>query len=360
MNPAPQLRLLALATLLALTGCSMEDFSSNLKTLRSTGGFSIVSEQRSYANASTGMSSHYGEYHFRINGKRVDPDILGAALFPEKSPCHSPFYRVSDVRLLPDNAVLAMFSITNARCELGDIVMARISARNGKLGVERLPIAGDTARIINGTFILRRGDAPSRTSNEHEPRLAEQADPSLPQIFLETEPLGDGERHTRMIRLDLGSLAQIDLGQGSVMRFVGADTLLMLDIPWQNKRPVAKVRLVRVSDGQTLAFQSLRIACLRPAGSEANYRALFHLSMLEQDIQIRAQHEAIATGKEITIPDPLGITDFNQDKLPPLAMNAANFAVGETLRASLLARLVDGKIELDIGQQLRPVKNCQP
>ncbi len=360
MNLASPLRQLALAALLMLTGCSMEDFSSSQKTLRSADGFSIVSEQRSYANPSTGMSTHHGEYHFRINGKRVDPDILGAALFPEKSRCHSPFYRVSDLRLLPDNAVLAIFSITNAQCELGNIVMARISAREGKLGVERLLIADDTARIINGTFIVRRGDALSRTSNEHAPRLIEQSDQNLPQIFLEAEPLGDGERLTRMIRLDLGSLAQIDLGKGSVMRFVGADSLLMLDIPWQNKRPVAKVRLVRVSDGQTLAFQSLRIACLRPAGSEANYRALFQLSMLEQEIQIRAQREAIATGKEVTIPDPLGITDFNQDKLPPLAMDAANFAVGETLRTSLLARIVDDKIELDIGQQLRPVKNCQP
>jgi len=336
----------------------MEDFSADQKTLRSADGFTVVSEQRSHTNASTGGTSYYGEFHFKINGRTIDPDELSAALFPKKSLCHDPFYRVSDIRLLPDNAALAMFSITNATCDLGDKVVARISIKQGKLDVERLPIAGDTARIINGTLMLRRGDALSQTSNEHEPRLVEQADQSLPQIFLETAPVEDRHGDTRMIRLDLGSLAQIDLGQGRVMRFAGADAALMLDISWQEKRPAANVRLVRLSDGQTLANQILNMSCLRPVGKEANYKAFYHLHMLEQDIQVRAQHEAIASGKEVTYPDPLGISDFNQDKLPPLAMDASNFAVGDILRTSLAVNVTDGRIDLDIGPQLRAVKGC--
>jgi hypothetical protein len=206
--------------------------------------------------------------------------------------------------------------------------------------------------------MLRRGDTLHQTSTEHEHRLAEQADQSQPQTFLETTPIGSRHGYFRMIRIDLGSLAQIDLGQGSVMRFIGSDAVLMLDLPWREKRPVANVRLVRLSDGQTLANQILKVACLRPVGKEANYKAFSHLHHLEQDIQISAQHEAIATGKEVTYPDPLGISDFNQDKLPPLALDASNFAVGDILRTSLVVNVTDGRIDLDIGPQLRVVTGC--
>lgn len=337
----------------------MEDFSADQKTLRSADGFTVVSEQRSHTNASTGGTTYYGEFHFKINGRTVDPDVLSAALFPKKSLCHDPFYRVTDVRLLQDNAALAIFSITNPACELGQIVIAKISAPNGKLRVDRIPVANDSGQIVNGTLLRRKGDTLTRTSNDHESRVAEQGDQGLPQTFLEVIPLGGRHQHSRMVRLDLGSLAQIELGQGQIMRFEGADAALMLDIPWQDERPVGNVRLVRLSDGLTLSNQILKIACLRPVGKEANHKAFWNLYNQEEDAQIRAKHEAIATGQEVVIPTRSGITNFDTDDLPPLALQASNRAVGDILRESLKASVVDGIVVLDLGSELRRVrKRC--
>ncbi len=337
----------------------MQDFSADQKTLRSADGFTVESEQRSHTNYATVGTTYYGIYHFQVNGRTVDPDVLSAALFPKKSLCHDPFYRVTDVRLLQDNAALAMFSITNPVCELGQIVIAKISAPNGKLRVERIPVANDSGQIVNGTLLRRKGDTLTQTSNDHESRLAEQGDQGLPQTFLEVIPLGGRHQHSRMVRLDLGSLAQIELGQGQIMRFEGADTALMLDIPWQDERPVGNVRLVRLSDGLTLSNQIVKIACLRPVGKEANHKAFWHLHSLETNARIRAEHEAIATGKEVLLPKPTGISNFDTDDLPPLALQSSNMAVGDILRESLKASVLDGAVTLDLGSELRLVrKRC--
>lgn len=351
-----KLNLLFLIPLMALILSACESGYDGSQVLRSKNGFSVVSVQRSYSNPSTGGLTQYGEYKFKFLGIPMDPGKVSAALFPEGKQCHDVFYRVSDVRLLSDNAVLAMFRISNSFCELGEHFVAKIYVKNARLTVNRIHVANDTAKIDNGVFMIRVGDKMTITPNEHAQRLLEQMDETLKPVYLRIYPLNDAE--DRLIRIDLRNLDQIDLGEGEVMRFVGDDKVLMLHIPRRNKRPVANVRLVRLSDGATLANQTLRVACLRLVGKEANSRALSQLYMLEQNERNVAYGTAV-NGQEIDFPKPSGVTDFDQETLPEPAQTTSNWVVGDILREQLVVDIKDSDLTLNIGKELRFSKRCR-
>ena len=119
--------------LVAITGCSS---TNSPDTIRTVGDIKVLSEFRE--NYRDGGRTQYRDISLKHKGWAVDPDELGKQIFPPGSRCNTPFYRISDVRILKDNTLLTLFLETQQRC--GTAQMAKIETTGGKVTVRRIPL----------------------------------------------------------------------------------------------------------------------------------------------------------------------------------------------------------------------------
>lgn len=364
-----------------LTGCDSlfhDEHELSTTTLREENGFSVISEQHVYRRE-TGLVVEYGSYSFKIAGRKIHNEDVARWLFPDSiTNCHSSLYSIDDIRLLSDNSVLALMSISNSYCELGRRFVARIYADNksGHIVTRRLPL------IINGAEIGASDDA-GLFHHLTQEGFSYGYDNNETRLNVLAQPIGIVGVTTRTNEtfwFEPQSTRMINLGKGRVIRFEENNAVALLH-SIDSKSNTNIFRAVRLADGLTLNSLSFRSDCYRPSGEPAREIAVGYYAMLLRDEVVNQKIKSLATQPIETStpkaaqnnlaysPDIQYLVDdfeqanaiqFNLDNLSGISLSASNWAVQKILEKETVLNW-DGahqKLTAAISHSLRPIREC--
>lgn len=298
-----RLSFFSLLCICAFSGCTS---SNSISTVRSLGGLEVLSEQREYFSEG-GRRNEYREIILKYKGREVDRDFLGGRLFPPGSPCHTPSYRISDVRILKDNALLALFSETQSRCGAGQL--AKIEAKEGKLAVLRIPLGKGGAESENiphagASTSTRFGYVVDRSVRYGYPGITDelqmQQRSSEQTLFLttlsgsESSNTAKAAEFEHTFAVDMNEGKADDLGLGNIVALLddGQIALIRHEILSKPTHAFVEYRAVRLADGGNIDSQRLPFHCFELLGKESIHKEQSYISMLEHGDRLQAQLDA--------------------------------------------------------------------
>ncbi len=371
--------------MLIVAGCdipfSEPPITTKTKVLRNENGFAVISEQHAHRHEGGGVTE-YGMYSFKINGRTVDNEVIAKLLFPDSIVnCHSSLYAIDDIRLLPDNSVLALMSQSQSGCNLGQRFVARIYVhdKSGRIMATRIPLDVDGLEVGAsadvGLFYRFKPDGFSYGYESNDERL---------EVLMQPNGIvGVATSSGETFLFDLETIRMVNVGKGKVLRFEENNKVALLH-SHDREANTSTFRAVRVADGSTLDSRSYRADCYRPASEAAREIAISHYAMLAQDEEINRQIESMAKQPvESNTPEPLpnniahtpdaavqnmadhferaGAVQFNSDKLSGITLTASNWAVQTVQeRETHLDWNIDRqKLSVTISPGLRKINGCR-
>lgn len=356
-------------------GSNFFDWSIGYPTvvLRKENGFSVISEQHKYARE--GGVTEFGVIQFKLNGRTINNEVISKALFPESSRCHSSFYEINDIRLLPDNAVLALMSNKGSYCETGDSYLAKISSVNNRLHVQRIPvvIAGEERGVDGFPFYRKMTEGYGTGFSGNEDRLAVQRGAEERTVGVSTA--GKVDAPSRMVLIDLHSLESVDMGEGEIDRFVEGDSIaLMRQLIRQETTQGVEFKAVRVSDGATVDRARYPCNCFRAVGPAAKDKAGGELWGLLREEQANAELARRLSGAAVAKVDSGRVdaqapsttdipeVEFDSDKLSGIYLRASNYAMEHMLlgqQTRLDWDVSSQRIKVAPSAEIRQIKACR-
>lgn len=314
-------------------------------------------------------------------GWSVAPDNLGKSLFPSGSICHSPFYRISDVRILKDNTVLALFNETNSRC--GTAQLAKIESKNGDLIIERIP-------LLNSVLEKTGAKYPGAATSTQFGRVVDQR---VKYSYSNTTDAFDTQQRSAERWLFLSSLTDTeasdsatidepehafaidmqhgevrDLGRGHIAGVLGDGQIALIRHEMLSKptRAFVEYRTARIADGANIDSQRLPLHCFEPAGKEAIEKEASHLYWAEQDDRNQARREAMieedrrALGwPPLNTAPPEERAELARKNQGENRLRARNSAVSGYLEVEHVeAEWKNDRVNIKVGNQLREKSNC--
>jgi len=344
-------RLLAtLSAAAVLGGCTPPLPREPYTIMRKSGEFSIISEQHRTEKI------EWASYYFRIGVDLFGSETVSKQLFPDTDQCHSPYYGIRDIRLLPDGAALALLSATNVWCKFGGVHLARIDVTPfGQLRARRIPVP-EGYKIYSTVFGRPDRNRLAYGYQSHDARLAIQANEAPPPVVLEVLR-GDSLESEGAIAIVFSpdDFKMVDLGEGQVLRALDADTVLMRQIESRSPPSTIVFKQVRIQSGETVSSVSLKPSGYRPASQEARESAARKLEQIE--IYEDAEYEfAIERGLTTSKPAKSNVTDFGARRLPANALKASNAAVAEILEKESQVDLIDGQLRATTSPSIRALR----
>lgn len=367
---------LATLFLIAICGCSS---ITSADTIRTVGELKVLSEFREYYR--DGGRTQYREISLKHKGWAVDPDLIGKKLFPPGSPCNTPFYRISDIRILKDNTLLALFIETQQRCGLAQ--MAKIETKGGKMNVLRIPLGEhDPAmkdvrypgaatsmhfgRVVNQRIVF--GYSNTTDELETQQRSAEQ------WVFLNSLTGAEADNNTiayefeHAFAVDMSDGKARDLGFGHIEGVLGDGQIALIRhaIRSEPTRAFVEYRAVRIADGTQIDSQRLPLHCFEPSGKRAIESENSNIRMSEQDDRNQANLEATieADRRALGMP-PLNTAtaderaELAQQQKIEIKLRARNDAVSRYLEAKHIeVEWKNDRVNIKVGDQLLEKRNC--
>lgn len=372
----PPLPFLASLFLIAISGCSS---ITSADTIRAVGDLKVLSEFREYYR--DGGRTQHRDISLKHKGWAVNPDDLGKQIFPPGSPCNTPFYRISDVRILKDNTLLALFLETQKRC--GVVQMAKIETTGGKVTVRRIPLGEhDLAmkdvrypgaatsmhfgRVVNQKIMF--GYSNTTDALETQQRSAEQ------WVFLNS--LTGPEAYNDAIAYELEHAFAVDmrdgkardLGLGHIVGVLGDGQIALIRHAIKSKptRAFVEYRAVRIGDGAQIDSQRLPLHCFEPAGKGAIESEKSHINWAEQDDRNEARREAMieedrkALGwPPLNTSTPEERADMARKRQGETRLRARNSAVSRYLEMEHVeVEWKNDRVNIKVGDQLLEKSNC--
>lgn len=365
-----------------VVGCDISSSDSEVQypsvVLREEQGFSVISEQHTYYRT-TGSVVEYGAFQFKLNGALIEEEVVSNALFPSTSNCRSPFYTIHDIRLLSNNSVLALMSTTNPNCDTGRIYLAKISPNKNQLQVERIPIVvADKERGLESLMFYRSmPDGYGYGYEGHDDRLAVQR--KLGEKTAGVLTAWDRGTPSHMILIDLETLKQIDMGEGTIDRFVENEEIALIrQRTGSDASRGIQFKAVRSVDGEVIDHAQYLDNCFRPVGKLAMDKAISSYGMWAMDEEISSELARKAAGEkppetphradEAQVPDSLDVLlsgrdiDFGSDTLSGISLKASNDAIEETLlgkESQLEWDETARRIKVTISPEIRQIEACR-
>lgn len=367
---------LASLFLIAISGCSS---TNSPDTIRTVGDLKVLSEFREYYR--DGGRTRYRDISLEHSGRAVDSDDLGKQIFPAGSPCNTPFYRISDVRVLKDNALLALFIETQQQC--GSAQMAKIETKGGKVNVRRIPLGDHNpamknvrypgaatsiqfGRVVNQKIVF----AYSNTTDE----LKTQQQSAEQWVFLNsltgTEAYNDAIAYEleHAFAVDTRDGKARDLGLGHIVGVLedGQIALIRHAIKSKPTRAFVQYRAVRIADGTQIDSQRLPFHCFEPVGKEAIESENSNIRWSEQDDRNQANLEATIEADRRALGMP-PLNTATADERAELArqqkiekkLRARNDAVSRYLEAEHIeVEWKNDRVNIKVGDQLHEKRNC--
>ncbi|EPX98877.1 hypothetical protein C404_06720 [Ralstonia sp. AU12-08] len=252
---------IALTLPFLLSGCDTPDAS---EVLLQGPHLTIVSEQRHFANWATGGQTNYRVVRVKVNGRTVADADLSLPLFPADHPCHSPFYAIHDLRMLPNESALVLMTQNDRLC--GQAQLARLSVVEGRLKVERM----DVSRVVSARGAVSRGQArgvDSETFGDADgdgvsrPDALRNVRATWTSVTQRVATAEEAPHHA--VAIDLSSLHLSDLGPGDVLRFVDTSpvALVLFDGGGDPAHRRVQFRAVNAVNGQELDQVTIAPAC---------------------------------------------------------------------------------------------------
>ena len=209
---------------------------------------------------------HRRRLSLKVNGWGVTDKEISEKLFQRGGRCFSPFYRISDVRPLKDESVLALLAVSESAC--GEAQLVRLSVERGQLRVQHIDLSSFSngrsgVEAIHFEDVHSRPSVPDFTYLDYQ--LAAQRDTQLEWVVVpvrqETTDNQLGQKRTIAIRLADVSLH--DLGQGELIRFLDDNSVALMSHDAERGTAQAHVqfRAMRPINGVVLDRIDLRVAC---------------------------------------------------------------------------------------------------
>ena len=362
--------------LLAITGCSN---TNSAETIRTVGDIKVLSEFREYYR--DGGRTQYRDISLKHKGWAVDPDELGKQISPPGSRCNTPFYRISDVRILKDNTLLALFIETQHLC--GTAQMAKIETTGGKVTVRRIPLGdhdpamkdvrypGAATSVHFGRVVDQKimfGYSNTTDELETQQRSAEQ------WVFLNslTGPEADNDATAYELEhafaVDMRDGNARDLGLGHIVGVLGDGQIALIRHAIKSKptRAFVEYRAVRIGDGAQIDSQRLPLHCFEPAGTRAIESEKSHINWAEQDGRNQARREAMieedrkALGwPPLNTSTPEERAEMARKRQGETRLRARNSAVSEYLEMEHVeVEWKNDRVNIKVGDQLLEKRNC--
>ena len=357
-------------------GCSTSD---SAQIVGKAGYITVQSEFREYYR--DGGRTQYRDISLKHKGWSVDPDELGKKLFSSDSACHTPFYRLSDVRILKDNTVLALFVDTDQRC--GTAHLAKIESKDGELNIQRIPLLpfgpaptkprypGAATSTQLGHVVDQRVQydyANTTDTLEKQQRSAEQ------WVFLNSLTGTEASNSAIAYESEYAFAVEMvdgkakDLGLGHMEGVLGDGRIALIRHAVLSKptRAFVEFRAVRIVDGVNVDSQRLPLHCFEPVGTEAIESEKSQINWSEQDDRNQARREAMieedrrALGwPPLNSSTPEERAELARKREVETRLSARNSAVSRYLEAkNIEAEWKNDRVNIKVSDQLREKPNC--
>lgn len=330
-----------LFSIFILSACSNGD---SVEIVWRSSKMEVISTRYHYGTESG--RQYWRRLSLKVNGSEIQDREISEKLFPKTSPCFSPFYGVSDVRPLKDEAVLALLSIHESTC--GEAQLVRLSVERGKLRVQHIELS-PFSKGRSGAEAASFEDVHPRVSAPDTPyldvQLAAQRDMQTEWVAVQVrEETADNQFvQKRTIAIRLADLSLHDLGPGELLRFVDDNSVALMTDDAERRTAQAHVqyRAVRPIDSAVLDRVDLHLACFALTDPEKQDRLLSDLDRARDAASARVEmlERTIKDSEAIATTDPKfpGVIDSLKEDVATTARELAE------LNAVSKSQLVSGK-----------------
>ena len=184
---------------------------------------------------------------------------------------------------------------------------------------------------------------------------------------------------SRMLMINLSTLKLVDMGEGTIDRFVEGDTIALMrqQIGRDASRSI-QFKAVRAADGEMIDHALYPDNCFRPVGKLAKDKAISSYGMLAMDEEINSALAREAAGEvvrkadsrrnEAQVPDSMDVllsgqdVNFDSDNLSGISLKASNYAIEDMLlgkESRLEWDETARRIKVTISTEIRQTKACR-
>lgn len=306
-------KLILLGTIaFAVAGCTSRGSDDLVYNGR---GLTVISELRYHLSESGDQPTR--SIKLRTHGFAVDEEVLSQRLFPQSHPCHSHAWRISDVRVLQDGSVLALFRRSDNSC--GGSQLVRLSTDNIRLTALRIDVPAllglqPSDVELSGQFGNPYA-TPMYTYADEQTELEAQKsyEPVWTTLQVQLTHLEPGANSTslqlRTIAIDRRDAQLYDLGPGALIRFEGTIPVALISADRRNdtRQPRIHFKAIAVPSRKTLGHADIRLACYRIGEDAARSltQTAFPREKPEPEI-VATRQETVADGARRLEQEPNG------------------------------------------------------